>query len=397
MYQLPKKWFLTAKSFLLVIVAGIILPATMTAQRVVDITLTVIDTIDYCGDKTAIVVVNVGEIQKSDSLLLYDIPLEYDNTKLTFERPLWNGTLSETLDIRDYGKPDSNVARIYAFNVTRFISGNLPLVAAQFKYKGTNCSGENAQIRVGSSIDINKEAKISYGVHGSTTIRTIIKDKPDRSLKIEFSNDTIRFSKAGDIHTIQSVLTFPANANLLTASISVELDTNETELLSATAIPSGVIVDKIERQNTGYSVLIKRTDNKPLSSPLPIELKAQRRKEGIYQGTMHVSVADINTCACITRRTEDNGIIIAEPISSVDDSIDKSITLHTDGDVWELQSSGNIIEKILVVDMLGRTRYEQTLVIPSQKVRIQHDGMEHGVYILIAGSTHKIETIKATK
>ena len=213
---------------LIILLAVITAASRWASPALADDTLNIrsLRSIDVCGsEKSALIVIDLGEIYFSDSLMSFDITLSYDTTYLIPGTVLSNGTLSQQLSWMD--GPILNAAvpgelRIFGASILTPAKGNLPLVAITADAKRLTC-GVTTPIALAYPADFNPEFKRTFSLWNGDSIRFTARQTVNPSAGFSFGgSDLVIGGKDSTLDVPLSVTTSGRNNEELIARIDVE-------------------------------------------------------------------------------------------------------------------------------------------------------------------------------
>ncbi|MBX7153933.1 MAG: hypothetical protein U0Y96_01285 [Candidatus Kapaibacterium sp.] len=352
-----------------IVVTGIYIPVTTDAwaQRTQELDIKVDTIIDYCGDKNIVVLINAGEISENDKLNLYEFSIGFDKSKVKFIDVLKSGTLSENLEYVISGIQDTGVVRVSGFNVTKYIKGNKPIIGLLFRYVGVCNQKVYFDNRFTPETNENAKIKFEYSKIGESKLQIV--DKPERSLKIEFSNDTI---KVGLSELIKSVLipNVPIGSSTKWLSIKLGLE-NQFVIDSAKLNDTSKVSLSIKNDILHY---VSKVGN--LGGSIPTSLYMRWINNTGEPIGITGQIINYDTCACISKAVSDTLYIAREELSSNRDNYSEPpnlIEVIHNSNVWELKSSEDML-RVSVYNVLGTLirqfdeRSYKTLIIDKRNI-----------------------------
>ncbi|MBL8000001.1 MAG: T9SS type A sorting domain-containing protein [Candidatus Kapabacteria bacterium] len=370
-----------AKRFLIVVAVilhGIIATQSVYSQRTVDLSIKSQTTIDACGDRSLVITIEPGELYAADSVLLYDLALKYDRNLLRFEQVLTVGTMSENLEQKGFNSKDTTQLRVFGFNVLRPIFGNgKPLVGLLFTFRGS-CTDTTSKIEIVSEPDINAEAKIRYGKLGSFTIPVTILQKPERTLEVRFSKDSILLVDNQSIFETTMRMSFLMNAGLTDIAIPLKHDVT-MELVGMTTSVSDT-AEIIKEDSTTTRIVYKRKNGSSLQPPVDIQLRFAAKGTGELKTNLRADSVSYTKCACVTRTSVDTLHILRTIIISVGDEQESHVSLHTTDEFIDLHSETGT-NAVKIYSLIGELLWSTTMVGQTH-TQIDWSAWSKGVYIL---------------
>jgi hypothetical protein len=260
--------------------------------------------IDLCGNQNLreiLLTVNLGDVKISDSLLSYEFIIQYDTSKVRFQRALTLNTLASFFDI-DNSTVSNSEARIYGSggqlnNLFKPVAGSRPLIAFLGNFIG-NC-GDSTNISM-YKIEMNNEFKIKYDTTNPSNTITIYGDvieKNERNLKLSsFDTVSILFDT---VISREIVLGSQIDNSMNNIELSFEYDKS---LLSITDFISNgkskLEVDTIIENSLGCVVRLSRKSKVKFDDTLAFKMKSIQNKEN--ESKIEVKLLNLDKCSCIT-------------------------------------------------------------------------------------------------
>jgi hypothetical protein len=312
--------------------------------------------VNTCLDEpTGLITVGLGEIFAADSLMLFDITLTYDFTKIVFTDLLIQGTLSE--QITGIGKPIFNTsvpgeARVSAFTISTPIKGDKPL----FAVRGVPTSDCNDSIEIGLAfVEFNSEFKrtIDTVLGDVMIVRAVARQSSDIKAGFPAPTDTTRGLDSTVTVLVRvdhgSVTTMPLH--LLVGCVgSHVIDT----IMSAN---DHTVISEQTTRTEGREVTIE-----PSTVPEPFELYVRYRSTVedtlASESTLTLSIRD--TCSCIVPENGNPERICSivnapfEVVSVLETVNEGSVTIRLEHGALIAQCVHGQPDKLVVHDLLGR-------------------------------------------
>lgn len=349
---------------------------TVAQRRPIDCSISVLSGIDHCSsDSTVIVTIDCGPLLTSDSVLLYDITLNYPMSKLSFRQVLYQNTLSENLDSRGYRILDSGAIRVYGFNITRFLSGSKPLVALMFKHKA-NCT-DSIPFEFAFLPEFNPESKVYVREMRSALVPIASAYDKKRSLTFQFSNDTIVLPSNQTSFTVP--LKFQLNGTTRTSAISVTLEISP--YVTFDWIKPSDDID-FRRSDSGSSSTIKITGVNGRTLPLVDSLVLCLSHYGTSVTDpefVRIQKISWDTCSCLSLGVGDSLRVKKQDISQVGDDEHK-VNIASDGDVWDIENRTDGPARVEVVNVHGQVVWSVDLGL-GEKNRSLSNWLPSGIYL----------------
>lgn len=237
---------------LIILLAVFTAASRWTSAAVADDTLNIrsLRSIDVCGsEKSALIVIDLGEIYFSDSLMSFDITLSYDTTYLIPGTVLSSGTLSQQLSWMD--GPFLNAAvpgelRVFGASIMTPAKGSIPLVALTADAKRLIC-GVTTPIGLSYPADFNPEFKRSFTLWNGDSIRFVARQTTDAKTGFTSAFDTVVIGGKDSTERVPFTVTTNGRDNeALTARI--ELDGDSGVIVGGATLggkPMNVAQDKL--------------------------------------------------------------------------------------------------------------------------------------------------------
>lgn len=209
--------------------------------------------VDMCSaDQSALIVLDLGRVFASDSLLLFDITIGYNPRQFQPTSILASGTLSERLTFG--GGPFMNLTipgeiRLNGFDVSRPAFGDRPLVAFNGTLLEDGCN-TTVEMSIPYRPEFNEEFKKQVEVFTVDTIKKEFKPQANLSSGGSFVEDTIRISDNEQSAPIHAKTLVSPNS---TVTATFELDQSDSFQID-TIISSDVEILRHSRNDKEYAV-----------------------------------------------------------------------------------------------------------------------------------------------
>lgn len=290
----------------LLLLAGSSLPG-QAQENETEAVLRQVGTVDICSDNPADkywrILIDIGNVSRSDSLYGFNFGIRYDPGKLRFDIPLYINTLSEFFEERKVGAaPEDSL--IIGFATTLNIgkppvSGNKALMVLTGEFI-SDCP-DTSRISI-EYLEFTDEFQKEISSYKDEIVKSEVADKPDRLLQPIFSTDTLKF----DEDSVRSVfLKFEYKseiARLDTIEFELEADIEDAfEIKEINAVNNDIEFYKKERTETGYKLgsALKRD----IDGSFVIELLVENLKKDSIFEKIFIDPATFTTdkCSCISR------------------------------------------------------------------------------------------------
>ncbi len=332
------------------------------AQQPLTVRLYPAGEVDVCtSPRECVLVVDVGAVAASDSLLGYNLALRYDPEKLLLHTMLTVGTLSEAMPNRDFSARYGEL-RAYAFTLTRPVWGQKPLVAFLGEFR-LECP-DTAEVQL-LWAEFNEEFERQRAVSLDTTpvyVRAVVAQRPERELRTELQERSYEFTAPDTLLPLRATVRMPAAVRLQRLQTVVQglpswCAIEQTELMGGTL--EGTVID-----SAGIRSLWRPdTARGEATWTWGLRVRFPEPRDTIVAQVTVVTMP-VDSCACITRWSGDTVRlrVLPKPVA---------VTLPS----FEQEE----LQRAWVYDVLGRC-----WVYASSKAELQRqlDRLPRGVYLL---------------
>jgi len=267
-----------------------------------------IRTVDMCSaEQSALIVLDLGRVFASDSLLLFDITIGYNPRQFQPTSILASGTLSERLTFG--GGPFMNLTipgeiRLNGFDVSRPAFGDRPLVAFNGTLLADGCNS-TVELSIPYRPEFNEEFKKQVEVLAIDTIRKEFRPRPNSSNGGSFVEDTIRISDKEQTASIQTEILVSTNS---TVTATFELDQGaKVEIDTITS--SDVEILRQSRNDKEYAVTF--TGQQSVSTLTCTVGSNDTNRRTTAMGILRVTVK-YEDCTCEIPAKIDSCIVVAQ-------------------------------------------------------------------------------------
>ncbi|MFP4370335.1 MAG: hypothetical protein ACLFR2_12215 [Candidatus Kapaibacterium sp.] len=312
--------------------------------------LKAIDTVDNCGnifDKELITVIDLGVINSKDSLYGYNFQIEYDDTKLYFDRALTINTLSEYLQPGEYQVnklPDTNLINGYGA-ILRFpappLFGNQPLLALRWYYAG-ECGDDTTIINL-NYIEFTEEFSKNVDSISDAIVYVTVRDKKERHLSAVSNTDSVELKKNDTVMFTPGILA-GQETKLEHAVIKAYFENNSFDIIKIEHIDAGIINESSIESDTAFVGIILNGSTGLFS---PFSLVIERKDSNAASDRLIIELDHADECACVSRTNDANITFTAEEIKDTANSVVHEIDTHKNFSVNYRE-----IDKILIIESL---------------------------------------------
>ncbi len=213
---LSRNWSLLNKYFFLVWLAFLASQITGYSQRKANCELSIYGSlkVDVCGNEKAkqfILVMSIGNVQRSDSLFGYNYEITFDNNKVKITDALYFNTLSEFMDAKS-ASINNSLGKINGYAITfgtEPIYGNKPLAA--FNGVWISECPDTAFFKI-NYIEFTDEFKVGIDTLKPAVLLGIVDTINGRIFSISVNNEEINITE--DTFYIDCSLNVPDNSRI---------------------------------------------------------------------------------------------------------------------------------------------------------------------------------------
>ncbi len=317
--------------------------------------LEILDTnpLDLCGkefQKDIIIAPYMGGIVKSDSLVGFEIVIEFDPDVVQMNRQLYTNTISQFFKYKSttFEKERGEIIMEGIVDISAFpnpVNGDMPLVAFAGKFIG-ECE-EDAYFKVKYFYPIDG-FKGTVDTIKDVTIKGQILDKPDRKLGFDISKDK-RAIKADS--TI--VIDVPLNLGIIDSidywQTRITIENDSLILEKVTGSESVLVKNVTPEEDNGYLIDLEvlNKDNKNLT----LSIKSSKKESS----SVNVIMETVKSTECICATNFPTSSFEIENLETKDSVIIASV----DNVVDYIYNNGVIISnnKELTIEVYNYTGY----------------------------------------
>jgi len=331
-----------------------------------------IRTIDKCSSqRSALFVLEMGQINASDSLMLFDITFGYDTNSMRPGILLKENTLGNQLNY--YNGPFMNLTvpseiRLSGFTINRVAVGRLPLIAFNADVTADFCS-PTSLLTIPYSPEFNEEFKKTPNVVVIDSVISVANQRSDSTKGIQFNVDSIGTDSSRVINvpfTIDQGLAVGSYAHFALANnngyktVNVEVDQLGIEIVAIDDSTVTILIHENIQSITGRIVLNRNLDTAT---------------------TTITALVTVDSCQCIRPVKQDRLEIsyTKESTTSVDADEDVEIFHITDGRIILQHLHEHPIATI--VDILGKHWWSSNA--PVLELDLNEIDLPSGVYYVV--------------
>ena len=272
-----------------------------------------------CDDakKSVIITLDIGPVNKMDSLFGYNYRINFDNEIVDFHTALYINTLSEGLQYKNsFFYNSEGYVEGYGANLTGSpVTGDRPLLGLFGDFLG-DCK-DTAVISI-DYLEFTDEFGKVIEYYTDIKLHSIIEDTEESFLTLNFEDDTIKdFSDDMLAYaTLSLETTMGLNLEEMEMQISIS-DHENFEILNVDPVS-----DLIEVINTSISkdkayLKFRLLEDVDLLEVFTVEILQKNKTD--ENALIETNILNVNDCACITRFNDDSSIIqgIEDTSSSV--------------------------------------------------------------------------------
>ncbi len=329
-------------------------------------------TIDMCSSqRSALFVLEMGQINASDSLMLFDITFGYDTNSLRPGVLLKENTLGNQLNY--YNGPFMNLTvpseiRLSGFSINRVAVGRLPLIAFNADVLADFCH-PTSLLTLPYTPEFNEEFKRPPNLIVIDSVISVKNQRSDTTKGIQFDVDSIANDSSNVLKvpfTIDQGLAVGSNVRFSLMNrqgyniVNIEVDQADAEVGSIDESTANIEIRENVRSITGNLVLMRTLDTASATIS---------------------AVVTVDSCQCI--RPEKRGRIgisyIKEPTTSVDADEDAELFRITSGRIILQHLHEHPIASI--IDILGKHWWSSNT--PVLELNLNELDLPSGVYYVI--------------
>lgn len=254
--------------------------------------------VDLCGkeyERDVIIAPYMGNIAKSDSLVGFEIVIQYNPEVVQMNQQLYTGTMSQFFQFKSATFEKGEIIMEGFVSLDAFpnpVSGDLPLVAFAGKFIG-KCE-EDAYFKVKYFYPIDG-FKGAIDTIKDITIKGVIADKPNRKLGFNVSNSD-RVIKADSTISINVGVDLGIMDSIDYWQTRVTIENDSLRLLEVVGTES-VIVEKVTKEeNNSYLINLKVLNKDNLN--ITLNLNSFKIDSSIVNVKMET--VESTECICVT-------------------------------------------------------------------------------------------------
>lgn len=329
------------------------------------VSLQLLDTVDICGRRECVLVVNISPVYGRDSLMGFNLAIRFNPEKLVFHAMLTSGTLAEGMEQRGFGAPAGEL-RAYAFTLTRTVSGAKPLVAFVGEYRLLCPDTVGVQLRF---VEFNEEFERRRTVVVDTLPFSAVAravDAPGRLLRTRALLREWRVET--DTVTVLPLEVEYDSTLRLVAAQTVIAGISDWLSIEEVSVGGGVLYGW---EQEGGSVVVSWAPQQGRSQ-LVLRLRVRERKADT--AVLFSVTEPSDSCSCVTRWEGDTTRVVNTPSVSVAEQAAERSLLSADGHLCLEPGEG-----LELYDLLGRERLREMALERQRCILLRT--LSPGVYI----------------
>ncbi len=325
----------------LIFALGLLLISNSIAEsKTYNLDLLDMNPIDLCGkvfQKDVIIAPSLGTIVKSDSLVGFEIVIEYNPDVVQMNQQLYTNTMSQFFKFKNttYDKERGEIIMEGYVSFDAFpnpVSGDYPLVAFGGTFVG-DCD-EDAEFKVKYFYPIDG-FKGEVDTINNISIKGIIADKPERKLGF-IIDDSERYIKSDSSISIDVNVDLGIMESLDYWQTRVTIDEDSLNL-SEVIGNNSILVEKVTKEeHNSYLIDLKIVDSEELSFKLNIT--SNKKDSALVNITMET--VENTECICATNfpessfeisNLETKDTVIIASVNKVDDLVYNNGVIRSQG------------------------------------------------------------------
>ncbi|GEM_PF-1078234 len=327
------------------------------------------DTVDVCGRRECVLVVDVTPpVESQDSLMGFNLAIRFDPEKLVFHTLLTSGTLAEAMDQRGFNASYGEI-RAYAFTLTRTISGARPLVAFLGDYRQECPDTTSVQLLY---VEFNEEFERRRTVVVDTTpvpVYARVMELPSRVMRTKASDHEWQIQEEDTALWWELRVGYDSSLSLRIAQTVVDGLPRWVQVHGVATVDSSA-VRAWERRDSALMVTWRPSPNVGIRVGLSV---IERKSD---TALLQAWTYPLDSCSCITQWTRDSLRVVNSAVVSV-----PFVTESGHKIVWFANSSFSVGvgERLELYDLLGRLFYSKEA--QGERHRISLQGVPAGIYL----------------
>ena len=366
--------------------------------------------VDVCNtEKRVTVYIQTNEIYAKDSLIGYDLDIEYDKDRFVFEQELTQGTLTAQViaakGIAEFKPIVPGLFNAYAYidNNSAVLKGTAPLIVFTGRYIG-ECEGvgflrisnfEGVYIANPTKFLKFEDEKYVYGE---------VSDIQGRELKIKFSSLDYIIGKKDSIENIDVLIQFKADSKISSSNIVFKTDSSKLlNIISIEKLQEAMVIDTIINYSDSTEIKVSFKQNFQTSLPA-LRLKLKSTKDSNFTSPLSAKIVKTNVCNCVKKWSGDLVTvkkIKSDSIVSVEEKFNEyqSSVRIIQNDKNSILFSSDLINEVAIFNILGIELQRFKIDYPSLEVSLPQNSLQNGVYIVevVTNAENKRKYIKFIK
>ncbi len=358
--------------------------------------------INVCGNrKEALILVEIGPVARSDSLIGFDFEVSFDSTKFKFSPvPITISTMAEFFEFVNIRQDplDKSILTGYGVNLSfRPVAGNGRLIGFIGDYIGPECPDTSIINFV--SINFNEEFKREVVGYEDGVVVSYIKDD-DMLLYVDILSDSLKFKDTTTVELIAEIVTSDTE-KLDFAEFEIEVAAAANyDISEVNPISGDIEISEFSKLNGKYYFRVDFAG--AILGNQKIALIVNEVKKDSIVTSLTINPIKVNECACITNLEGDSSFLesfkaATDTTTAVADNREEKDKIEAYYDSYSnkivVKSENNLIYKVRIYDLQGRLagsfgdenyndeNYRNGNY--SNYVEYESDHLGRGVYILV--------------
>jgi hypothetical protein len=353
------------------------------AQNAINLKIESIEEVDICNeDKRVIVVVSLGEILKSDSLLYFDIELKFDPSKIQFDQILSTGTLSEQFAS---DMPATGIFTRYGYvgayagsfhDIPAY--GAKPLIAFLGRAK-VECP-DSIEI---SLSDLDIELKRAIVDTQSAVVVAREGQLSTRKLQLLAEQDTLKFKDISNEQQLRLSIIGSKGIKLTEGILKVDYNESLFKISAIETLSDSVEIKENVSYGTGNTIVLNFRDTLKSNSE-EIIITFESLTDTSVTEDIFAEITRVNDCSCVSiinEKVKITAVLEKKITSSIDkgDSESQNIELVNSSEKWILKTHGEYEAELYTVSgkYIARFSTNENIIV------INKEELSWGCYIIV--------------
>ncbi len=314
-----------------------------------------IDACPFGSQKEVLLVLNIGDISRSDSLFGYSLEIKYDPSKIRFDNVIWQNTLSEFFDTKDYSiVPKDSSIYVAAGNLNISLSPVSGKGKALVAFYGTwlaDCV-DSSRVNI-SYMDYTEEFKKTNDGFKDVVVVSKIKDEPDRIMHYSFDTESISFNSDS---TCKVKLKFDTEKYKLSElGFSLDIDGDEFWIDKIETSNQNLSIDTVKNAKNGFDVKLNAIA--PVDEGYLYLTIKNKGTIGTFNEKLVVNHISFGECDCLTRhdaRTLDIESFIEDTTGIITKTDQKGVVYDDINQIISIKTKALAARNIRIYNMQGQ-------------------------------------------